>query len=105
MFSGVGVPGGAVLCWLEKLRIFLRCITLSVRLAVNISLGQVIFTLMGGLVEIYNFTWNFSVGNYFWIFLLMMVGMGFLLVEMAVGFIQAYLFCLLLRTYRREHSI
>lgn len=35
----------------------------------------------------------------------LIVGVGLLLVELAVGFIQAYLFCLLLRVYRDDHSL
>lgn len=35
----------------------------------------------------------------------MLLGVGLLVAELIVGFIQAYVFCLLLSLYRNEHSL
>ncbi|MES9964013.1 MAG: F0F1 ATP synthase subunit A [Candidatus Sedimenticola sp. 20ELBAFRAG] len=99
VFIGVGVLGGAILCWVEKLRIFLRVFTLRIRLVVNTAVGQAAFSLMGGLAVSYFFEGKG------WLILVVIAGVGLLMVEVAVSLIQAYLFCLLLRFYRNEHSV
>ena len=41
-----------------------------------------------------------------WVFgVVMLIAIGLLLVEIAVRFIQAYLFCLLLSVYSDDHSL
>lgn len=101
VFSGIAVFGGMLLCWIEKFRIFLRWITLSVRLVANIRVGQIVSVLLGNLMVVYYFT----VGSVYYLPLLLLRGVCVLAAELAVGFIQAYLFCLLLTIYRDDHSI
>ena len=84
---------------MEKLRIFLRVFTLRIRLVVNTAVGQAAFSLMGGLAVSYFFEGKG------WLILVVIAGVGLLMVEVAVSLIQAYLFCLLLRFYRNEHSV
>lgn len=101
VFSGIAVVGGMLLCWMEKFRVFLRWITLSVRLVANIRVGQIVSVLLGDLIVIYYFIAEFS----YHLPLLLVRGVCVLAAELAVGLVQAYLFCLLLTIYRDDHSI
>ena len=98
MFLGVGVLGGVVLCWVEKLRILLRLFTLSVRLAVNVAVGQAAISLLGDVGA------HFFSGGCVRPLLVVPVGAMLLGVESIISFVQAYLFCLLLSSYGNEHS-
>lgn len=101
VFAGLPVVGGIVLCWLEKLSIFFRWFTLSLRLVANMTVGQILSASVSGLLlNLY-----FGLSSVFVFGRVLIVGVGLLLVELAVGFIQAYLFCLLLSVYRDDHSL
>lgn len=101
IFCGVVVVGGVFLCWMERFSVFLRWITLSIRLVANIRVGQIVSVLLGNLVVVYYFGFRSMV--YF--FFLLLRGVCVLVAEAVVGFVQAYLFCLLLTVYGNDHSI
>lgn len=46
VFSGLPVAGGWVLCWVEIFSIFLRWITLMIRLRANITIGQILLRML-----------------------------------------------------------
>lgn len=101
VFAGLSLVGGLVLCWIEKLRIFFRWFTLRLRLVANMTVGQIArASVRGLLLNLY-----FGIGSMFAFLGVMLIGVGLLMVELAVSFIQAYLFCLLLRVYRDDHSL
>ena len=76
----------------------MRPLTLAFRLAANITAGHIVMTLirefMGGCL----FT---SVGNRL---ILGCVNMFYLMFEIGVSLIQAYIFCLLLTLYCNDHQ-
>lgn len=101
VFAGLPVVGGIVFCWLEKLRIFFRWFTLRLRLVANITVGQIARASVSGfLLRSY-----FGVAGYWVFIIILLISAGLLLVELGVGFIQAYLFCLLLSVYSSDHSL
>lgn len=97
------LPGGApiwlnpALVLIETIRILVRPITLTVRLAANMSAGHIVL----GLIGIYcaarapNRILTFSA--------LLIVQTGYTVFEFAICLIQAYIFCLLLSLYSDEH--
>jgi F-type H+-transporting ATPase subunit a len=93
-------PYGAplVLGWflslVEVVSICLRPITLSVRLAANMSAGHVVLGLVGGSAALCGFS---TLG-------LVVAGFLYLLFEVGVCFIQAFVFYLLTILYFDEHS-
>nr|YP_003208295.1 ATP synthase F0 subunit 6 [Lucinella divaricata]ABJ91108.1 ATP synthase F0 subunit 6 [Lucinella divaricata] len=50
VFAGLPVLGGMVLCWLEKLSIFFRWFTLSLRLVANMTVGQILSSSVSGIL-------------------------------------------------------
>jgi len=78
----------------EVIRICLRPITLSVRLAANMSAGHVVLGLVGGSAAMCGLS---SLG-------LVAVGFMYLLFELMVCFIQGFVFYLLSVLYFDEHS-
>lgn len=99
VFTGVGVIGGMLSCWIEMLRIFLRWISLRLRLTANMMIGQIVSSLLGGLMCTYFFQ------DSPWLLIVMLRGTIVLMLEIAVCLLQAYLFCLLLTIYGNEHSV
>ena len=97
------LPGGAPI-WLnpalipiETIRILVRPITLTVRLAANIRAGHIVL----GLIGIYcatRISTSFPLA-----LLLLLTQVGYTLFEFAICLIQAYIFCLLLSLYSDEH--
>ena len=77
----------------EVIRLCLRPITLSVRLAANMSAGHVVLGLIGGSMSL-------SVVR---AATLIPVGVGYLLFELMVCFIQGFVFYLLRALYFDEH--
>lgn len=74
---------------------------MSLRLVANMTVGQILSrSVRGILLNCY-----FGMASFTVLLGVLIVGVGLLLVELAVGFIQAYLFCLLLRVYRDDHSL
>ncbi len=97
------MPGGApdwlnpFLVIVETLRIIVRPITLSFRLAANITAGHIIL----GLIGIYTRAAVFSSSTAF--LFLLFVQTGYVLFEVGICLIQAYIFCLLATLYADEH--
>lgn len=100
------LPGGApdwlnpFLVLIELLRTAVRPITLSFRLAANITAGHVVIALLATYLEptIFNIP-NIS------IFFLIGTQAFYFLFEVAICLIQAYIFCLLLTLYADDHPI
>lgn len=98
------LPGGAPL-WLnpllvsiESTSVSVRPVTLSFRLAANISAGHIVLAL----IAIYTAQAFFSSAP---LFLLLLTALaGYLLFEIGICLIQAFIFCLLLSLYSNEHT-
>lgn len=78
---------------------FVRPITLSARLAANISAGHIVL----GLIGVYLCKGIFSIGLIFIILLILQIGYFFF--EVGVCAIQAYIFSLLPSLYANDHRI
>ena len=78
----------------EVIRICLRPITLSVRLAANIRAGHVVLGLIGGSMSL----------SFVSAAALIPIGVGYLFFELMVCFIQGFVFYLLRALYFDEHS-
>lgn len=100
------LPSGApdwlnpLLLLIEILRTAVRPVTLSFRLAANITAGHVIIALLATYLE----PTIFSLPNISIIFLMATQAIYFLF-EVAICLIQAYIFCLLLTLYADDHPI
>ena len=81
----------------ETIRISVRFITLSFRLAANIRAGHILLGLMGiaGSSAIFSSIPSFLT--------LTLVQLGYIIFEMGIRLIQAYIFCLLLTLYSDDH--
>lgn len=83
---------------IETTRVLVRPLTLSFRLAANIRAGHIVLRLMG----IYCASaWFSSILN---TALLTLTTLGYILFEVAICLIQAYIFCLLLSLYSDDHA-
>ena len=102
-FTAGLLPGGApdwlnpFLVLIETIRIMVRPITLSVRLVANISAGHIVLSLIG----IYASSFIFISGVSF--FCLIVIQFMYIVFEMGICLIQAYIFCLLLTLYADDH--
>lgn len=102
-FTAGLLPGGApdwlnpFLVIVETIRIIARPITLSFRLAANITAGHIIL----GLVGIY--TSAAIINTSLSMIPLLLTQTGYVLFEVGICLIQAYIFCLLLSLYADEH--
>ena len=83
---------------IETVRIIVRPITLSFRLAANIRAGHIVLTL----ISVYFIFRLFILGKGVTVFLLF-VEVGYTLFEFGICIIQAYIFCLLLSLYTEDH--
>ena len=83
---------------IETTRVLVRPITLSFRLAANITAGHIVLTL----ISIYAAR-AFFTSSYSFIFLLSLRS-GYIAFELAICLIQAYIFCLLLSLYSDDHA-
>jgi len=83
---------------IETTRVTVRPITLSFRLAANIRAGHIVL----GLIGIYCAAAWFS--SFIGIILLIISTVGYILFEVAICLIQAYIFCLLLSLYSDDHA-
>ena len=97
------LPSGAplwlnpVLCLIELIRVFIRPITLSVRLAANMTAGHVILSLLSSLIA--------GLGvSYMALLFSVLCQVFYMIFEVFVCFIQAFIFSLLLSIYFSEHS-
>lgn len=100
------LPSGAprwlnpFLILIETVRMRVRPITLSFRLAANISAGHIVLTL----ISVYLVFSSFMLGTGVTLFLLF-VEVGYTLFEFGICIIQAYIFCLLLSLYTEDHPL
>ena len=98
------LPGGApdwlnpFLVLIETVRIIVRPVTLSVRLVANIRAGHIVLRLIG----IYSSSYLFISGIGF--FSLLLIQVFYIIFEMGICLIQAYIFCLLLTLYADDHT-
>lgn len=81
----------------ETLRISVRFITLSFRLAANIRAGHILLGLIGIAASSSFFLSPSS------FFLLFFTQIGYIIFELGICLIQAYIFCLLLTLYSEDH--
>nr|YP_010492249.1 ATP synthase F0 subunit 6 [Aporrectodea trapezoides]UWM94560.1 ATP synthase F0 subunit 6 [Aporrectodea trapezoides] len=83
---------------IETTSVLVRPLTLSFRLAANMSAGHIVLSLMG----IYCASAWFS--SLTTTIFLTISAMGYILFEVAICLIQAYIFCLLLSLYSDDHA-
>ena len=83
---------------IETTRVMVRPLTLSFRLAANIRAGHIVLSLMG----IYCASAWFS--RLPRTIFLILTAIGYILFEVAICLIQAYIFCLLLSLYSDDHA-
>nr|QXF29938.1 ATP synthase subunit 6 [Chloeia pocicola] len=105
-FAAGLLPSGApdwlnpFLVLIETISILLRPITLSFRLAANMSAGHVVLTLAGVYTTFFLFT-----GSSIWPTVsFFMFQLFYILFEMGICLIQAYIFCLLISLYSEDHT-
>nr|QHT64914.1 ATP synthase subunit 6 [Arichlidon gathofi] len=104
-FAASLLPSGApdwlnpFLVLIESISISVRPITLSFRLAANMSAGHIVL----GLIGIYTSVALFTSTSAF--LLLASIQIGYLIFEMGICLIQAYIFCLLLTLYSDDHPL
>nr|QWT29496.1 ATP synthase F0 subunit 6 [Erpobdella sp. JP-2021] len=98
------LPSGApdwlnpFLVLIETISISVRPLTLSFRLAANMTAGHIVLSLIGYYLSSAMFTLSY------YPILLTLVSMGYIMFEMAICLIQAYIFCLLLSLYTDDHT-
>lgn len=83
---------------IETTRVTVRPMTLSFRLAANIRAGHIVLSLIGIYCAAAWFT------SYTGLLLLITTTIGYILFEVAICLIQAYIFCLLLSLYSDDHA-
>lgn len=83
---------------IESSRILVRPLTLSFRLAANITAGHIVLSLLGVYMASAMFTHILSTT------LLLFISSFYILFEVAICIIQAYIFCLLVSLYRDDHA-
>ena len=86
------------LVFVETVSIIVRPITLSVRLVANMRAGHIVLILVG----IYGSSYLFI--SIFRFVPLLFIQIGYIMFEMGICLIQAYIFCLLLTLYGDDHT-
>ena len=105
-FAAGLLPSGApdwlnpFLVLIETVRILLRPITLSFRLAANMRAGHVVLTLAG----VYTTFFLFSGGSIWPTISFFIFQLFYILFEIGICLIQAYIFCLLISLYSEDHT-
>nr|YP_010454070.1 ATP synthase F0 subunit 6 [Euprymna brenneri]QXJ42047.1 ATP synthase F0 subunit 6 [Euprymna brenneri] len=84
---------------IESLSILVRPITLSIRLAANISAGHIILTLIGDYLTISMMSNSYLISS-----MVIMIQMGYFIFEIGIGIIQGYIFSLLITLYTDDHQ-
>jgi F-type H+-transporting ATPase subunit a len=87
-----------VLNIIELISNFIRFLTLSLRLSINITTGHVFFTLLSIFISSLFFDTRI-----FFLLLLCALGRGYAMFELVIGGIQAFVFSLLCSQYLDEH--
>nr|YP_009164278.1 ATP synthase F0 subunit 6 [Amynthas corticis]AIR76375.1 ATP synthase F0 subunit 6 [Amynthas corticis] len=83
---------------IETTSIVVRPLTLSFRLAANMSASHIVLSLVGTYCASAWFTSTFGTS------MLILTNLGYVLFEFAICLIQAYIFCLLLSLYSDDHA-
>nr|UAJ48158.1 ATP synthase F0 subunit 6 [Metaphire posthuma] len=83
---------------IETTSILVRPLTLSFRLAANMSAGHIVLSLVGIYCASAWFTSMLGTS------MLILTTLGYVLFEFAICLIQAYIFCLLLSLYSDDHA-
>nr|QGZ09939.1 ATP synthase F0 subunit 6 [Eisenia nordenskioldi nordenskioldi] len=83
---------------IETSSVLVRPLTLSFRLAANMSAGHIVLSLIGVYCASAFFSSPLST------MMLTLTAMGYILFEIAICLIQAYIFCLLLSLYSDDHA-
>nr|QGZ10056.1 ATP synthase F0 subunit 6 [Eisenia tracta] len=83
---------------IESTSVLVRPLTLSFRLAANMSAGHIVLSLVGVYCASAWFSGIFST------LMLTLTSLGYILFEVAICLIQAYIFCLLLSLYSDDHA-
>lgn len=83
----------------ETIRVFVQPITLSFRLAANITAGHIVLSLIANYAAA-TITTLTSINLY----ILLALIIGYIAFELAICLIQAYIFCLLLSLYSDNHA-
>lgn len=97
------LPGGAphwlnpFLVIIETIRIRVRPLTLSFRLAANISAGHIVLTLIG------TYCARALITSLIGFIILISIQLGYIIFELGICIIQRYIFCLLIRLYADDH--
>lgn len=97
------LPGGAPhwlnppLVLIETIRIRVRPITLSFRLAANIRAGHIVLTLISTCAT------NALFSRVLRLIVLTSIQLGYIIFEFGICLVQAYIFCLLLSLYADDH--
>lgn len=95
--SGAPLPLAPLLVLVELLRLIIRPLTLSLRLLANLTAGHLFIGLIGQAVSAIFL--SFSTGP----LTALLIIPFYCCFELAVAFLQAYIFCLLALTYAAEH--
>nr|YP_010565471.1 ATP synthase F0 subunit 6 [Parakontikia atrata]UZA66413.1 ATP synthase F0 subunit 6 [Parakontikia atrata] len=85
---------GVFLCLVEILSMFIRFLTLSLRLSVNMSTGHILLGMVGGSCG--------SISSIFILFLALLFLSLYLLFDFFISFIQGFVFSLLASQYMEE---
>nr|BDQ44324.1 ATP synthase F0 subunit 6 [Amynthas phaselus] len=83
---------------IETTSMIVRPLTLSFRLAANMSAGHIVLSLAGIYCASAWFTSMFGTS------MLILITLGYVMFEFAICLIQAYIFCLLLSLYSDDHA-
>nr|YP_010437789.1 ATP synthase F0 subunit 6 [Eisenia andrei]UTB53921.1 ATP synthase F0 subunit 6 [Eisenia andrei] len=83
---------------IETTSVMVRPLTLSFRLAANMSAGHIVLSLVGVYCAS---AWFSSLAG---TIMLTLTALGYILFEVAICLIQAYIFCLLLSLYSDDHA-
>nr|WRW55915.1 ATP synthase F0 subunit 6 [Thylacodes adamsii] len=98
---GAPSPLNPFLVLIETVSLLVRPLTLSVRLAANMSAGHIVLGLTGNFLTACVMSSSLSTNSV----VLLLVQVFYTIFEFAICAIQAYIFCLLITLYSDEHSI
>nr|UJV31445.1 ATP synthase F0 subunit 6 [Boudemos sp. DBUA0002419.01] len=98
-FLPSGAPGwlNPFLILIEFISYIVRPLTLAIRITANISTGHVVLSMMG------SYNASFLLSSISLASLVLLIQTGYILFEMAIALIQAYIFSLLLTLFSNDH--
>lgn len=89
-----------LLSLIELISSLVRPLTLTLRLGINITAGHIFLSLLRRAL-----CYCFGSGYVFLMLFIYFIGIGYCLFEIGVGFIQGFVYCLLLGQFTNEHTI